>query len=356
MRRWTQIATIMFATALTATSVLAAERMFVPLGDGNAVVVIDVAEDKVIGRIDDVSAAHGLAGTPDGRYLIAGSSRTRAPGATPGKPAGIAEEDHTAHHAPGKPADAGTVAVVSTVTIIRQSDLKVERQIDVPAAVHHVAASPDSRFAVVTHPAGNGISVIDLVTFAARPLVATGPGANYAVFGNDGALVYVSNGGNGTVTALSTKTWKVVQTFKVGQEPEHLAMAPNGRHLYVNNVKSGSVTEIYATDPRSPRRTREFRVGANPHGVDVSDDSDWIFVAVQDDGKLVAINRKRLPQRAMALAPEPYHLAVVRGLGKIYVSSAKEPKIWVVDAATLTVLREIPIGGKGHQMVQGPRS
>jgi YVTN family beta-propeller protein len=353
MRRWTQIAAVVLATGQTTTSAVAAERMFVPLGDGNAIVVIDIAEDKVIGRIDDVSAAHGLAGTPDGRFLIAGSSRTRGPGTAPVKPAGVAEEDHTAHHAPGKPGDAGTVAVVSTVTIIRQSDLRVERQIDVPGAVHHVAASPDSRFAVVTHPARNGITVIDLVTLEARPLVATGPGANYAVFSNDGALVYVSNGGNGTVTALNTKTWKVVQTFKVGKEPEHLAMAPNGRHLYVNNVKSGTVSEIYLIDPR---RTREYRVGANPHGVDVSDDSDWSYVAVQGDNKLVAITRKRQPQRTLTLAPEPYHLAVVRGRGKIYVSSAKEPKIWVVDAATLTVLREIPIGGKGHQMVQGPRS
>lgn len=341
---------VALATALPSTMSLAAERMFVPLGDGNAIVVIDIAEDQVIGRIDDVSAAHGLAGTPDGRFLIAGSSLTRAPGTAPVKPAGVAEEDHTAHHAPGKP---GTAEVVSTVTIIRQSDLKVERRIDVPGAAHHVAASPDSRFAVVTHPGRNGISVIDLVAFEARPLVATGPGANYAIFSKDGALVYVSNGGNGTVTALNTKTWKIAQTFKVGREPEHLAMAPNGRHLYVNNVKSGTITEIYLIDPR---RTREYRVGANPHGVDVSDDSDWSYVAVQDENKLVAINRKKQPQRTLALIPEPYHLAVVRGRGNIYVSSAKEPKIWVVDTSTLSVVREIPIGGKGHQMVQEPRT
>jgi YVTN family beta-propeller protein len=351
MRRWTQIAAVALATGLTATSALAAERMFVPLGDGNAIVVIDTAEDKVIGRIDDVSAAHGLAGTPDGRFLIAGSSLTRVPGTAPAKPTGVAEEDHTAHHVPGTP---GAVAeVVSSVTIIRQSDLKIERRIDVPGAVHHVAASPDNRIAVVTHPARNGISVIDLVGFETRPLVLTGPGANYAAFSNDGALVYVSNGGNGTVTALNTKTWKVVQTFKVGREPEHLARAPNGRHLYINNVKSGTVSEIYLIDPR---RTREYRVGANPHGVDVSDDSDWSYVAVQDENKLVAINRKKQPQRTLALTPEPYHLAVVRGRGKIYVSSAKEPKIWVVDATTLRVVREIAIGGKGHQMVQEPRT
>lgn len=339
----------------TAFAAIAGERMFVPLGDGNAIAVIDIAEDKVVGRIDDVAAVHGLAGTPDGRYLIAGTSRTRVLlGSAPAKPIEVGEVDRTVHHAPGKPdAATGGDDVVNTVTIIRQSDLKIERQIDVPGAVHHVAASPDNRFAVVTHPVRNGISVIDLVAHQARPIVLTGPGANFAVFSLDGSQVYVSNSGNGTVTALNTKTWNVTRTFKVGQEPEHLAIAPNGRHLYVNNVKSGTVSEIYLIDPK---RTREYRVGANPHGVDVSDDSDWCYVAVQDDNKLVAINRKKQPQRTLTLAPEPYHLAVVRGMAKIYVSSAKEPKIWVVDATTLTVLREIPISGKGHQMVQQPRS
>ncbi len=354
MRRAIEVLLMGFVFSLgMAFAANAAERMFVPLGEGNAIAVIDISEDKVVGRIDDVSAVHGLAGTPDGRYLIAGSSRTRVPGSAPAKPTEAGEADHTAHHAPGKPDAAGGGDVVSTVTIIRQSDLKIERQIDVPGAVLHVAASPDNRFAVVTHPVLNGISVIDLVAHQARPIVLTGPGANFAVFSLDGSEVYVSNGGIGTVTALNTKTWNVTRTFKVGQGPEHLAIAPNGRHLYVNNVKSGTVSEIYLIDPR---RTREYRVGANPHGVDVSDDSDWCYVAVQDDNKLVAINRKKQPQRTLMLAPEPYHLAVVLGMAKIYVSSAKEPKIWVVDATTLTVIREIPISGKGQQMVQQPRS
>lgn len=351
MRRLQQIVGTTLALLLLAEPSRAAERMFVPLGDGNAVVVIDLASDEVVGRIEGVSAAHGLAGTPDGRYLIAGSGRTRAPGTAPERPAGIKEEDHSAHHTPA-PGAATPTNAVSTVTVIRQSDLGIERGIDVVGAVHHVAASPDNRFVVTTHPARGGITVIETTNWRAVATVSTGPGANYAVFSKDGKQLYVSNGGAGTVSVLNPRTWKVVATFKVGMEPEHLALAPNGSHLYVNNVKSGSVTEIYLIDPR---RVREYRVGANPHGVDVSDDSDWAFVAVQDANILVAINRKTRAERSLALSPEPYHLAVVRGRGKLYVSSAKEPKIWVIDATKLAVLREIPIGGKGHQMVQEPR-
>ncbi len=55
------------------------------------------------------------------------------------------------------------------------------------------------------------------------------------------------------------------------------------------------------------------------------------------------------------LAPQPYHLAAIRGTGKLYVSSAADGKIRIVDQTTLAVVGEIPIGGKGHQMVQRRR-
>lgn len=342
----------MTLSSLAAASAVATERMFVPLGDGNAIAVIDTATDTLVGRIEDVPAAHGLAGTPDGRFLIAGSGRASIPGAAPTRPDGVKAEDHNAHHATQPQSSAGAPATQSTVTVIRQADLAIERRIDVNGPVHHVAASPDSRLAVVTHPARGTVSVIDLTMMRATRELTTGTGANYALFSLNGSQLYVSNAGANTVSVLDTKSWKIVQTFKTGAEPEHMALAPNGRHLYINNVKAGSVTEVFL---EYPKKTRELRVGTAPHGIDVSNDNDWIVVAVQGENKVVALNRKRLPSRSMALGPEPYHLAAIRGTGKLYISSAKEPKLWVLDEATLSIQREIQIGGKGHQMVLAPR-
>lgn len=328
----------------------AAERMFIPLGDGNAIVIVDIAEDKVIGRIEDVPASHGLAGTPDGRYLIAGSSQTRPAGSPLAKPAAVSDEDHKVHHEPGKD---GASGLISTVTVVRQADGKIERRIDVPGAVHHVAASPDSRFAVVTHPAGNGISVIDLSSFSVTKTIPTGLVASYAVFSADGARLYVTNGGSGTVSDVDARSWSVVGTFKVGRSPEHEVLSRDGRELYVNNVKDGSVSAIVLADPSA---TRTYRVGRNPHGIAVSDDGATLYVAVEDDNKVLALDPKTGRHKALALSPAPYHAAVVRGHGKLYVSSAGAPKMWVVDLKSFAVVREVPIGGKGHQMVQSPRS
>jgi hypothetical protein len=42
---------------------------------------------------------------------------------------------------------------------------------------------------------------------------------------------------------------------------------------------------------------------------------------------------------------------MIPGTGSIFMSSHDEPKVWIVDAKTLTATKEIPIEGEGHHMV-----
>ena len=51
--------------------------MYVPLGGEDKIVVVDTGQDKVVDAIEGVAAVHGLAGTPDGRFLVAGSFEER---------------------------------------------------------------------------------------------------------------------------------------------------------------------------------------------------------------------------------------------------------------------------------------
>jgi len=71
---------------------------------------------------------------------------------------------------------------------------------------------------------------------------------------------------------------------------------------------------------------------------------------------LVAISLHSSEVRDAPLAPSPYHLASVGGTGKLYVSSAEQPNVWVVDQKNLAVLGKVSIGGKGHQMALAPGS
>ncbi len=340
--------------AMPAAPASADDVVYIPLGSDGKLVVVDTHQDRIVGQIGDLPAVHGLAGTPDGKFLIAGSFDERAAGGdAPAKPTGISEDEHEAHHSAPPAGSKKADAMVSTVSIVQTADGSVVRRIDVPGAVHHVAVSPDGRFAVVTHPNEGAISAIDLNSYEVVATVATGPLPNYAAFSPDSGQLYVSNAGNDSVSAVDTARWIVNWNTVVGSSPEHVVLSKDGATLYVNNVDDGTVS-VLAIDGQKVGKT--IPVGSTIHGLDLSDDGKTLYVAALGDDKLISVDLATDTQGSAVLTPDPYHLATIRGTGKLYVSSASESKVWVVDQQTLKVLGEIPVGGKGHQMVISPGS
>jgi YVTN family beta-propeller protein len=342
-------AALIAAAYLAVQPAVAEEIVYVPLGDAGQVLVIDAANDSIRGRIAGVPESHGLAVTPDGRLLIAGSLAEVAPheAELPPKPAGMSESDHQAHHKTSGPATAAKDEGVSFLTVLQAEDGKILRRIEVPGAVHHTAVTPDGRYALATHPNGGSVSVVDLATLRLAATVRTGPLPNYVVANPDGTRIYVSNAGNNTVSEVDTERWIVRRNFVTGESPEHMVLSRDGARLYVTNVDAGTVSELAVT---AGTVTRTFEIGGLLHGLDLSEDGGTLFVAARERNKLVAIALDSGDLRDAPLSPEPYHLTTVGGTGKIYVSSAGEPKIWVVDQDSLSVLNTVPTPGKAHQM------
>lgn len=328
-----------------------AATVYIPAGSAGEVLVVETETDTVVGRLSGLHEVHGLGGVPGGRYLVAGSYAESSPAEMPAvdKPAGVSQDAHAAHH--GAAAKAEAKRALSILTVIDKSDGSTAARLEVPGAVHHVAVSPNGRYAVATHPNDDGISVLDLSDFSLRPLLRTGSFPNYAVFSPDGAKVYVSNSGNGTVSEVDTERWIVRRNLIAGESPEHLAVSQDGKQLYVANVEAGSVSVLALA---SGEVTRSFPVGGEIHGLDVSDDGGTLFVSGKEEDKLVAIDLASGKQRSASLGPAPYHLAVIPGTGKIYVSSRDEPKVWVVDQDSLSLRGSFAVSGIGHQMVVLP--
>jgi YVTN family beta-propeller protein len=335
----------------TAWPAAAGQRVYVPLGGAGEVLVIDASNDRVVATIPNLPEVHGLAGTPDGTYLVAGSLAETEAGTPeiPPKPEGMSAADHQAHHGGSAAGGRTPEEAVSFVSLVRVDEGSVVHRIEVPGAVHHVAVTPDGRHAIATHPNGGGISVIDLSARRLAEVIPTGPLPNYTVVSADGTRAYVSNAGNNSVSEIDTASWRVLRNIATGESPEHMVLSPDGGRLFVNNVDEGTVSEISIAEAVV---SRVFELGGLLHGIDVSDDGRTLFVAGREENRLFAIDLASGEASSTPLAPSPYHLTAIAGTGKLYVSSAEEPKIWVVDQRSLEVLREIPIRGKGHQMVQ----
>lgn len=348
------------ALGLAAAAAAPADEIYVPLGGAGKVLVVDAASDRAVGTIEGLPAAHGLAATPDGRFLVVGSFSEREPGSAPPKPQGMSQEEHAAHHGMAgmdmkkKGEGAGGMAMeaakpVSTVSVVDLEKREVVRRIDVPGAVHHVAVSPDGRFAVVTQPNADTVTAIDLSDFSVAATVPVGALPNYAMFAPDGGRVYVSSAGSDRVVEISVGDWKIARAIETGAGPEHLVIDAKGERLYVVNNGDGTVGEI---DLAAGKQLRAIPVGDVLHGIDLGDDGRRLFVAIMGENKLIAYDLVTGTFRSTELASGPFHVMAVRGRGKLYVSSAEEPRIWVIDQKTLELRGEIPIEGKGHQMAQ----
>jgi len=126
-----------------------------------------------------------------------------------------------------------------------------------------------------------------------------------------------------------------------------VAVVPDERFIYAGNPTVGTVSRV---DLERGEVTGSYAAGAEPHGVDLSDDGRLLYVSSKGDDKLLAFNLASGEQRSVSLTPAPYHVSTIRGTGKLYVSSRKSPKIWVLDQQSLAVRGEIAIRGEGHEM------
>lgn len=339
------------ALLMTTAIAVAQPVVFVPEGSADTVRIVNGDTGETIKDITGLEAVHGLSGAPGVPYLVAGSyaETARAAIAELPQPEGVSEDEHAAHHAqpldkPIGPANAG----ISILSVLDAATGEILRRIEVPGAVHHTAVSPDGRFAVATHPSGDGISIVDLRSFTLTAFVPTGSMPNYAAFGSDPNVVYVSNTGNGTISEVDLERGIVRRNMIAGDAPEHIVIDADKAVLYAADAEAGNVIELSLKDGTA---TGSFAIGGELHGMDLSDDRATLFVAGRGEDKIAAVALTTGAITFAPLSPEPYHLTNVPGTGRLFVSSRAEPKVWIIDETTLTSLGEFPVEGEAHQMV-----
>lgn len=349
----TKLAASVIAVLVLSMAPAGAATVYIPEGSAGEILVVDADTGAIRSRWTGFEAIHGLAGASGVKYLVAGSYAEDAKDETktPAKPEGVSQSEHEAHHAHkaanAMPAD----AAVSIVSVLDAQSGKVVRRIEVPGAVHHVAMSPDGRYAVTTHPTADGISIIDMDTLSFRAFVPTGPSPNYAVFAPDGNSAFVTNADNGTISEVDVAKGFVRRNILAGESPEHIVISGDGERLYVADAYVGKVEEIALP---AGEVSQTFSIGGEVHGLDFSDDGKTLFVTGKGENKLVAVRLETGAQSTADLGPAPYHLAAIKGTGTLFVSSREEPKVWIVGQSDMAVREEIVVSGEGHQMVVLP--
>ena len=80
----------------------------------------------------------------------------------------------------------------------------------------------------------------------------------------DGTKLYNSNRLAGTISVISFRTRKVVDTWSVGGSPDMLQVSPDGSQLWASNRFSDTVSVI---STRTGKVIHTIVVGREPHGL-----------------------------------------------------------------------------------------
>ena len=157
----------------------------------------------------------------------------------------------------------------------------------------------------------------------------------------------------GFVLPLCGQNWTVARTIAVGEKPEHAAISPDGRRVYVSNSGSGTVSVI---DAASGEVVTTVQVGKTPGAILVSHDGRSVYVLIQDGlaildtASLWKIVHIPVPGRTdeLALSPDDRRLYMTRVYEGVWYLDIESGELQQAISGTCPI--GIAISGNGRRL------
>lgn len=149
------------------------------------------------------------------------------------------------------------------------------KRVSIGAYPRGIAVSPKGNAAYVAVMGGNELVRVDLRRWTtSRFPVGAGPRA--AEFHPSDRYIFVSLNAEGRVAKLDLKTGAVREKVATGNAPRSIALAADGRALYVVNYESGTVTKLRTSDMK-PLQTIDACY--HPIGITYDEPTSRVWVA-----------------------------------------------------------------------------
>lgn len=321
-------------------------------------------------------------------------------------------------------------ASAETLLVVRKTDNALDfvdpgsglhlASVALGSAPHEVSVSPDGRRAAVTNYGtrerpGSTLSIVDLVEpreirrielaphtrphgvhwFAAQRIAVTSEGSrqllvvdpdggrvvtaietgqdvtHMVVVAADGLRAYATNIGSGTMTVLDLQAGRKLADVATGQGSEALALAPDGRELWVAARAAGVVAIV---DVLKLEVVARIPVEGIPIRLAFTPDGRTALVTCAGSGRLVAIDvASRTPRQSarvdVPLAPDaasrpfaqlapgsvlPVGLQVGGEGRSTYVAATMGDRVVQYETATLRQVRTIDVGGEPDGLATTP--
>ena len=208
-----------------------------------------------------------------------------------------------------------------------------------------VTAEQQNQLLAVSLPDGH---VLRRVAVAADPeTIAAQP---------NGPAVVVSPRSH-TVTVLawhSLRTLEVLRDFR----SQIAAITPDGNWAYITDAGTGDLTVL---DLKTQRIVDRLYVGANAHHLTISPDQSRTWVALGESATTIVILNTTTANHPHVLGslhpPTPVHdLVFAPDSGSVWVSSANDPDVFVLNSRNEKVIATVPAGAAPQHIAFGARN
>jgi YVTN family beta-propeller protein len=266
---------------------------FVYAGDATAkqLVIIDTIKREIVTRVPLEHGVHGIDISPDGRYVWVGG--------------GLADYSWL-----------GAVSVVNTAT--RQVETIVSPGL---GSASHFAVTPDGKETWIASVTTN---LVWIVNAASREVIAAVPltlgttlkpgspegqkgliGFNEVAISPDGKRAYAVGPESATVYAIDVATRKVLGTAKAGERAHGITVSRDGKEVWTAN-RSGSVTVL---DAQSLKVLATIPMGEYANHVAFSLDGKYAYVSRQEDVAVVDTKIREIV-KTIKVGKEPHEISL----------------------------------------------
>jgi YVTN family beta-propeller protein len=195
----------------------------------------------------------------------------------------------------------------------------------------------------VTNGASNDITVFNKKTLQVVDVIATGRRPLGMALDPRLRRAYVALSGEDSIEVVDILAGNVADRIRLrsGDEPQELALTPDGRTLLAANRGSNSVSFI---DPASRIELTRLRVGNAPHSILVEPTGRRAFVFNQLSNTMSVIDlRSQALVTTVATDPVPVRGQLNRRGDRLYVIHEVSPYVVVFNPTTLAQVSRFPV-------------
>lgn len=167
---------------------------------------------------------------------------------------------------------------------------KILATIPLPGSPDGLALCPDQGRLYVAGGDAGTISVIELGSNKILRTVKVGGAALGLALSPDCSRLYTAAGGSNTVIAVDTNNF-LTQEVAVGQDPQAVALGPEGRWLISLNYASKDLSVLNA---QNLHLEQTLAVGNGPHSWSLSPDGRWLAVGAIDSREVLLLDTQTL--------------------------------------------------------------